>query len=189
MPICPCRSGRQAIYISCTHSPKHLLKSSSRDVVTLIHNDQAVFLDKRFYLAVTDQRLKHCDIHITGRRILSSANLPNQAELPPATVLFELWWQRFVNAQKLGERCLPLVQQCLGVYQNQRIDFSLRNQPGSNHSLAECGGGTEYPVMVCQQGTGCGLLVGTQCASKGNMKRAPRAGFVLNGISGPSTVK
>ena len=157
--------------------------------MTLIHNDQAVFLDKRFYLAVTDQRLKHCDIHITGRRILSSANLPNQAELPPATVLFELWWQRFVNAQKLGERCLPLVQQCLGVYQNQRIDFSLRNQPGSNHSLAECGGGTEYPVMVCQQGTGCRLLVGTQCASKGNMKRAPRAGFVLNGISGPSTVK
>ena len=184
VPVRPRRCGCKAVHVPRRHGPQHLLEPGGRDMVALVHDDQPVFPHPQVNLAAANQRLQHCNVHKSRGGVFAAADLPNQAALALAAAAFGLRRQRFINPQKLRKRGLPLVEQRLGVHQNQCIHAALRDQPGRDHRLAEGRCGTEHPVAVRQQSVCRGLLVGAQCAGKGDVQRTAGAGFVLNGIVG-----
>ena len=158
-------------------------------MVALVHDDQPVFPHPQVNLAAADQRLQHCNVHKSRGGVFAAADLPNQAALALAAAAFGLRRQRFINPQKLRKRGLPLVEQRLGMHQNQCVHAALRDQPGRDHCLAESRRSAEHPVAMRQQGLRRGLLVGAQCAGKDDAQRTAGAGLVLNGIVGPGILQ
>ena len=154
-------------------------------MVAFVHNDHPVFPHPRVDLAVADQRLQHRDVHKSCGCVFAAADLPNQAAFALPASALGLRRQLFVDPQELRKRRLPLVEQRLGVHQNQRVDTALRDQPGRDHRFAEGRRSAENSITARQQSVRRGLLVWAQRAGKGDAQRAAGAGFVLDGAGSP----
>ena len=124
--------------------------------------------------------MKNCNVYNSGERVLVSPKLANQGAGFFASPLFRQGLQRLIDLQKLLQSSLPLVQQGLGVNQNQGVGFVLTDQVSGNDRFPECGGCGQNPGILGQQRRSRRLLLGAKYTIEFRSNRAPRLTLIGN---------
>ena len=137
----------------------YLLEAVGRQMMALIHDKVTVFRHLIADVALTHQTLNDGDVQ-RARRLLSAAANP----------AYRLWRQ----AEKRRQSFHPLFQQLAAMYEDQRIDAALCNEPCGNDRLSKGGRGRQNTRVMGQHGIGCGLLLGPQFAMERHIQRFAR---------------
>ena len=139
-----CRQARHKLRFSLTGN---LLKTLSREMVALIHNQMAIIAHEIVNEAASNHALYDC--YIKQSRCLCAATTD------PANSA--LW-----HSEERGKALDPLMLQLPTMYQYECIHAPLRNQSRGDHGFSEGGGGSQHSRFMREHGMRRNGLLGTQ---------------------------
>ena len=120
-------------------------------MVTLVHDDHAVILDKRVHVVALPKRRDHGNIQYPAQRIASAGQRADDA----FTLFAPPFWgdvlrQIFVDLQELFKIFHPVFHNLGVVNQNQRVDLALCYQIRTDSGLTKGSCGAEHAGIMFQ---------------------------------------
>ena len=138
-------------------------KAARREMVAFIHHQVAVRSNTVMHDTLPHQALNEGHVDTAGEV------LPAASE--PADGLGR-------HIEKTGQAFHPLFQQLLAVHENQAVDATARDKPGSKHGFAKGRRGGQDPNIVSRHGVRRQLLFRPQLTMEAHVERGAAKSFI-----------
>src|ERR1700688_2410207 len=137
-------------------------------MVTFVNNKMTVFGNPVVNDAFADQALNQGDIKHAIWLISSTSDMADR-------------FRRQIK--KCTKSFNPLFEQLPSMYEYQRVDAPLCNQPCGNHGFAEGSGGGQDARIMSQHRTSGDELLWPQFSMEHRRQQSPRRSFIANDMS------
>ena len=149
LPVVALGGSGQTVDVFCADGVQHIFSNSSPGVVTLVHDDHAVILDKRVHVVALPKRRDHGNIQYPAQRIASAGQCADDA----FTFFAPPFWgdvlrQILVDLQELFKIFHPIFHNLGVVNQNQRVDLALCYQIRTDSGLTKGSCGAEHAGIM-----------------------------------------